>query len=480
LVFLFWIATRGKNMKRILLTTTSLVMAAGVANADITWSGTATVGVAREGKVAASTANLTDAQINAIDAAAGDVSSAVGSGANLTTDYTDPAFASAGAGTAAEIAAFRKANAAAIVVSAGEAALTTAEKAALVAEQASLEAWIALYAGTAGTTTTVALGWADGYAVGAVTLADIDNAANNILSEVDALVDARLVVVKELLRADGYNSVTAATAAGDFESYSEVNATVTGSVTGDNGITLTASMSVDAGKGYDFADDDGFDAAKTNGVSLDNVTIATSIGTFKIDENAIAHLVDGDDDAAADLLYTNTVGTMSISAAVDLAKDTDPAYVAADGLNNVTGVANDVAWSAKVSAPLAGGSAYLSMDEEGGNAFGASATLSGVVITFDSKLEAAEEEQNKDRSNTIGLSYAMGATTLGATWNSVEDGDQWGISAAYAADGLTFSASTDEDSDWSVSGSMALGGGASLVAGTNYTEDAYLGMSFAF
>ena len=32
----------------------------------------------------------------------------------------------------------------------------------------------------------------------------------------------------------------------------------------------------------------------------------------------------------------------------------------------------------------------------------------------------------------------------------------------------------------SVSGSMALGGGASLVAGTNYTEDAYLGMSFAF
>ena len=67
-----------------------------------------------------------------------------------------------------------------------------------------------------------------------------------------------------------------------------------------------------------------------------------------------------------------------------------------------------------------------------------------------------------------------------ATWNSVEDGDQWGISAAYAADGLTLSASTDEGSDWSVSGSMALGGGASVVAGTNYTEDAYVGVSFAF
>jgi outer membrane protein OmpU len=40
LVFLFWIATRGKNMKRILLTTTSLVLAAGVAQADVSFSGT--------------------------------------------------------------------------------------------------------------------------------------------------------------------------------------------------------------------------------------------------------------------------------------------------------------------------------------------------------------------------------------------------------------------------------------------------------
>jgi len=74
----------------------------------------------------------------------------------------------------------------------------------------------------------------------------------------------------------------------------------------------------------------------------------------------------------------------------------------------------------------------------------------------------------------------LGATTLGASWNSVEDGDQWGISAAYAADGMAISASTDEGSDWSVSGSMDLGSGAKVVAGTNYTEDAYLGLSFAF
>ena len=478
-------------MKRILLTTTSLVMAAGVANADITWSGTATVGIAREGKVAVAKGTLTDAQINTVDAEGGDVSEIDASSTaataasyyqtdgGLTTNLTDPGFASSGAGTAAEIAAYRKANAAALAAAGVEAAMSTAEIAAVNAAIAEVDAFLAAYGNQVTSVDTDLLVTVD-RTVGGFAL-DVSGATTmDKIGEAVTLITAHRAVLVEVLRQEGVNATTAAKAAGDFESYSEVNATVTGSVVGDNGITLTASASVDAGKGYNFADDDGFDAAKTNGVSLDNITIGTSIGTFLIDEGDVHHLVDDDDDKSADLLYTNTVGTMSISAAVDLSKDTDPAYVAADAVNNVTGVANDVAWSAKVSAPLAGGSAYLAMDEEGGNAFGASATLSGVGITFDSKLEAAEEEQGKDRSNTIGLSYVMGATTLGATWNSVEDGDQWGISAAYAADGLAISASTDEGSDWSVSGSMALGGGASLVAGTNYTEDAYLGMSFAF
>jgi len=58
LVFLFWIATRGKNMKRILLTTTSLVLAAGVAQADVTFSGTAGVALIDDNG-ASDTANST-------------------------------------------------------------------------------------------------------------------------------------------------------------------------------------------------------------------------------------------------------------------------------------------------------------------------------------------------------------------------------------------------------------------------------------
>ena len=414
-------------MKRILLTTTSLVLAAGVASAEtsISWSGAATAGVAREGAVAsvASTEVATDDAATLVL----DANIANDTGANTPVAGADVA---------------------AVIVSILD-AIEDEDDA------------IAALAPSARTATQV-----------------------NVVAK--AGLEAVLAV------ANAVNQGSAAVAVGDFASYSEVSTTVTGSVTADNGMTITAAVSVDAGTGYDFADDDGFDAAKTNGVSLDNVTVATAMGTFKLDQNAVTHLVDGDDDGAADLLYTNTFGSMSVSAAIDLNKDGDATAVrsgvtrkaGADGsaadITNVAAEPADVAWSAKIAMPVAGGSAYVAMDEEGGNIFGASTTLSGVGVSFSSKLEALEEEESADRENNIGLTYAMGATTLGASWNSKEDGDQWGISAAYTADGMTLSASTDEGSDWSVSGSMALGGGASAVAGVNYTEDAYLGLSFAF
>jgi outer membrane protein OmpU len=49
LVFFFWIATRGKIMKRILLTTTSLILAAGFASADVSFSGKGEVSYAQAG-----------------------------------------------------------------------------------------------------------------------------------------------------------------------------------------------------------------------------------------------------------------------------------------------------------------------------------------------------------------------------------------------------------------------------------------------
>jgi len=434
-------------------------MLAGVAAAEtsISWSGTATAGIARDGSTTKAYTKAASALATADQAVA--ATKAQYATLALYQAYVedvlilDIAAATGGALTATTEATIRQ------EIATDEAVMTQAES---------------ILGGTAKSNLVT---------------------ANNLIRAVQAKVLTTLDNI--------YGTAsTAAGKAGDFESYSEVNTTVKGSVTTENGMTISAAMSLDAGNGYDFADDDGFDGrtGSTGAVTLDNVTIATAMGTFKIDQDAVTHLVDGDDDGNADILYTNTFGSMSISSAIDVTKDTDAAFVAGTAATLVsttggnataaagevvytaatTSTVQDVAWSAKISMPVAGGTAFIALDEEGGNIFGASTTLSGIGISFDSKLEALDSELKKDRSNTVGLSYAMGATSLGATWNSVEDGNQWGISAGYAADGMSVSASTNEGSAWAVSGSMALGGGTSAVAGVNYTEDAYLGLSFAF
>ncbi|MDC1437522.1 hypothetical protein N8208_01365 [Planktomarina temperata] len=115
MVFLFWIATRGKNMKRILLTTTSLVLAAGVAQADITFSGTAGValiddngasaaaGVTAAGQAAKSSAAAA-AKIAADAAKLAADAVVTAAGADVTAAQTAAATAAATAATAAATA----------------------------------------------------------------------------------------------------------------------------------------------------------------------------------------------------------------------------------------------------------------------------------------------------------------------------------------------------------------------------------------
>ena len=468
-------------MRNTLLTTTALVLSAGIASADghatITWSGSATAGVARDGEVAAVLKSKTGA--------------AAGAAAIADTDDTaDSTNAATKIGTSTNsitTAALYQAN----LIAQVKANLAAMED--ILDDTDNTGQSTTLTAGTS--VTLLRTDIKNLRATAALGLADAGSASVDIAAQVVELNE-------DAAKLDAWFG-TAKTATGDFKSYSEVNATVTAAVSLDNGMTVTAAMSVDAGTGYTFASDKTFDTAKANGVALDNITLDTgTMGTIKLDSNAVAHLVDGDDDGAADVLYTNTIGSVTVNAAFDLNKDADATAVKGStkvawvaGVDNagsaldvagytkttiVTGVAADVQWSAKLSMPVSGGTAYVAMDEEGGNAFGASTTLSGLGLTFDSKLEALEEEISAERSNTVGLSYVMGATTLGASWNSIEDGDQWGITAAYAGDGMTIAASTDEGSDWSVSGTVTVGSGATVVGGVNYTEDAYLGLSFAF
>jgi hypothetical protein len=441
-------------MKRILLTSTALVMVAGIAAADghasMTWSGSAKAGVAREG---------TDAATGAVATLA----------------------------TAAQITAF-----------------TTND----VVHQATF---------TDGTT-IIAAEMTTARANVAATLLALQNAASNLATRnattVAAFEAGKLVAARETAKLNYFDgaAATAKADAGSFEAYSEVSTTVTGTVTA-GGITLSTGVSVDAGRGYDFDDDptDDFDAAKTNGVSLDAVSIDMgSAGKLTLNDNAITHLVDGDDDAAGDVKYTNTFGVATFSAVVDLEKDdlddaasnavaeatfaaatvvfvgatASAAAIAAVAVGDMTAgaaaVAADVQWSAKVEMPVGSGTVYVAMDEESGNAFGGTALVSGMTLSVDSKLEALGADLKSNRQNTIGVAMTMGAINGKFTYDSLKDGNQWGVSAGYTAGDMSVAFATNEASSWSVTGGYALGAGASVKAGVNYTEDAFLGLSFAF
>jgi hypothetical protein len=455
-------------MKSILLTTTAIVAFAGAAAADghisIGWSGTATAGVAREGGSAATTGGgvaLVEALIAGYtgdDATTGEVDSVLEAieGAQSTADEDDLEGA---------VAAIRT---------------------NLAAERIEADGPLASATLTAAEHKTV--------------VADLDAASATL----DAIFG------------------TLATDTGDFDTYAEVNATVTGSVATDNGLTLSASMSVDAGTGYDFADDDGFDSARTNGVGFDNVTLdAGTFGTLKFAPDDIAHLVDGDDDGSVDVLYTNDFGVAKFSFALDIDTDTDveasaaswafeeadeatvanagaivsyadvsaplsgplEATLGGDTAQLIYAPANaaDVQWSAKVEAPIGDiATVYAAFDEEGGYDVGASTTVAGLTVKAKVKSEALAVAQEKDAEFDVSGSYTVSGLTVGAGWNSIEDGDQWRISGAYTMGAISVAASTDEGEDWEVTGSYDLGSGASSVGGVNYTEDAYVGVSFKF
>ena len=180
-------------MKRILLTSTALVMVAGIAAADghasMSWSGTATAGVAREGRPS-----------------------------------KQPLRNSNSAQTAALLQ--RRAS-----------ALFTADTFAAGCEQLA-----------SCTARCCANNRAQSSAQNVLQLAAYEC---KLLQLADATAQLTLMEPLRLLRQT----------AGNFRAYSEVNATVTGTVTA-GGMTLSAGMSVDAGDGYDFADDDDFDTAQ--------------------------------------------------------------------------------------------------------------------------------------------------------------------------------------------------------------------------
>ena len=266
---------------------------------------------------------------------------------------------------------------------------------------------------------------------------------------------------------------SAAFVAGDMETYAEVNLTASASVETDSGLGMSMGFSIDGGTGYDFADDDGFDGAKTNGTGLDHVDITGGFGSLRIDASnaaqgagGLAMLVDGDDETG-DVSYTGSFGGVGVGVVLDLSDDTAGVNVDTQWSLALSGSAGDVDWRAAA-------------DEEGGYAAKASTTLGGVSVSVDTKIEAAAVDANTPAANGLDVSYTTGGITVSADFDSIKDDDQYGYGVSYTTGAMTMGYKTDEDGDWTGTASYELGGGATIDAGANYTKDAYLGVSFSF
>ena len=262
---------------------------------------------------------------------------------------------------------------------------------------------------------------------------------------------------------------------GNTETYSEINLTAAASVTTDSGITLSTAASLDAGAGYDFADDDGFDAAKTTGLSVDSVSISGAFGTLTFDgQNAAVGgggdmdmLVD-DDDSTGDVSYSNTIGGFGLSIVADTSK------AAVDTA--------DVAWSAAATTDFNGAAIRVATDEEGGSAASIGYTMNGLTVTLASKQEYVKASAAKGKAETtVALAYALD-NGLGLTYkaSNLNDGNDYSYGVSYTINGIALAYSSDEVEKWATTATYALGSGASLQYKQNYTGDMQMGMAFSF
>jgi hypothetical protein len=465
LVFLFWIATRGKNMKRILLTTTSLVLAAGVAQAEVTFSGKAEAGVSRTAKVKAVTA------------------------VNAAVEFGTATAASTTLSTAAWAA--------------GALVLTAASGTAGVSASAIATDIIEINNAIANAKANIS---AKTEAVAAATTAAVAANATDDLNAAKAELD-RLNFL--LSKAQPTAAVTAVKA-GDMVAYSGYDMNVAVSSTLDNGMELSAAFDMGAGSIADRDDDRVLDAQGA-AVALSTVTIKNGGVTYVIGNDEIDDLYD--DTQNGDVSVSGAAGGVSYTLVADLDKDTAAianSYTAETGTADgfTAGVLTDGGstytaskYTAAAAAVYESTSLKLSgaaggMDwtftttnkNDRGNA--ASKVSLGYAMGDALSFTLTHDTQGKREAiNTLKASYTMDAITLTASMaddknhagntNTSKKASQ-NLTIAYANGPLSASFNNDESSAWWATTSYDLGNGGDLFATVDHEEFAVVGLSFNF
>ena len=356
-------------MKKILLATTMLTLTAGYAVADITWAGSATAGVARNGGTKAVPANDDK----------------------------------------------------------------TAKKAAKKAVAAAQAAYDIAFAG---------------FSDGSVNAGELATAQTT-------LEDAKIA-----LAALGGGP---ATPDGDFATYSSVNLAATFAGQTDGGLTFGATFDMTSGVEYNFADDDTFSTASGT-FGTPSVFISGTFGKLTISTDNIGGL-DGDetDDGNYDAQYDGTFGPATVSVQADMET----------GLMGIKGAFATGAFS---------GYAIFSQQDLQDDIWDVSATY-----TFGAVAVTASTDNQQSTTILVAYTGANGISASAAyNSNTGADDASYDITGGYTANGLSVSAEVDDvsgengDMTWTVEASYDLGGGLSVGAGTNYTDDVYVGATMSF
>jgi hypothetical protein len=466
-----------------------LVLAAGVAQAEVTFSGKAEAGISRTSKVDAVAETLGKKAIVNTGTGTNVTSAASANGTAVTHYFLNGALASVAATTSTDAVAADVANA--------KADLATAKRVLAGAENdLALAATVTAY-----------------------------NAAATAVAN----AKMSLAIAEAVLDTVVGTSAVAAKAAGDMVAYSGYDMNVAVSSTLDNGMELSAAFDMGAGNIADRDDDRVLDA-QAAAVALSTVTIKNGGVTYVIGNDEIDDLYS--DNQNGDVSVSGAMGGISYTLVADLDKDTKAAaakYTAASSTaSNGRAITTDAVYDAagaaitttsattratgdsdyvaatytdavaavhestslKLSGAVAG--ATWSFTTTNKDDFGDAASLitlgyaAGDALSFTLKHDT---DGAAEAINTLSATYTMDAITL--TVSASDDKDHarntntgkkasQNMTIAYANGPLAASFNNDESSAWWATTSYDLGNGADIFATVDHTEFAVVGLSFNF
>jgi len=432
-------------MKKVLLTTTALVMTAGVASAEITFSGVGEAGFYRTGKVKAA-------------AAVAGTQNSVSISSDVWTKATTVTTASTSTTIATEYEDVQNA------------------KADLAIAQYNLDNGFT-QAATRSTTerTTV---------------------AQTILAETDvAEKQAALEAAEATYALHKGTAAVAAKKAGDMQAYSGYDFNVAASASADNGMTFAFGFDMGAGHIADQDDDRAMDA-QAGTIAADEVTIGYNGYTIKIGDDLIDDLYD--DTQNGDVSLGGSFGDLTFEIVTDLDKDiaaADPSMTAATSSKGkvwnpaVAAVWNPTSYSIGYSMGDMSFGMQGTDHDDWGNSAAKYALTYQVLPSLSATLSSDNVGTYKDigkLSATYTVSDAMSITASvkddkDHALNTNTGGKQsQDMSIAYSAGAMSATIASDESSNWWVNAKYDLGGGATAFTTFDHTEFLVAGVNFKF